>query len=59
VAVAGLAYQYRVPSEVRSHGGGREALLATSGGITAAGPARHPYFFSGFLTDPATAEGGA
>jgi hypothetical protein len=30
-------------------------LLATSGGVTEAGPAVHPYFFSGFLTDPGAA----
>jgi hypothetical protein len=50
-----MVYQYRVPSVVRSRGDGSEVLLATSGGITEAGPARHPCFFSGFLTDPAAA----
>jgi SWIM zinc finger len=55
MAVAEMAYQYRMPSVVRSRGGGSELLLATSGGVTEAGPAVHPYFFSGFLTDPGEA----
>jgi hypothetical protein len=33
-------------------------MLATSGGVTEAGPVLHPYFFSGFLTDPAVAAKG-
>jgi hypothetical protein len=55
---AKLAYHYRQPSAVRDTAEGAEVLLATSGGVTAAGPAAHPYFFSGFLTDPAPAATG-
>ncbi len=58
-----MAYQYPSASLVRrrdggdgsnngSGGSGSELLLATSGGVTEAGPAIHPYFFSAFLTDP-------
>jgi hypothetical protein len=32
-----------------------ELSLATSGGITEAGPADHPYFFTGFLAEPGPA----
>jgi len=32
-----------------------ELSLATSGGITEAGPAVHPYFFTGFLAEPGPA----
>jgi len=58
VAVAELTYQYSAPSVVRQCAGATELLLATSGGVTEAGPALHPYFFSGFLTDPAVAATG-
>jgi hypothetical protein len=58
VAVAELAYQYRVPSRVRDGATGSELMLATSGGVTEAGPAVHPYFISAFLTDPAVAAAG-
>jgi hypothetical protein len=52
VAPAELTYSYRGPSAVRQHDGSTELLLATSGGTTETGPALHPYFFSGFLTEP-------
>jgi hypothetical protein len=55
MAVAELTYQYVRPSVVRQRDSGSEVLLATSGGVTEAGPALHPYFFSGFLSDPAPA----
>jgi hypothetical protein len=58
VTVAELAYRYRGPSVLRRAGAGSELLLATSGGVTEAGPALHPYFFCGFLTDPAAAATG-
>lgn len=32
-----------------------EVVLATSGGVTEWVPAAHPFFFSGFLADPAMA----
>jgi hypothetical protein len=36
--------------------GSRDVLsLATSGGVTEAGPAAHPYFFTGFLAEPGPA----
>jgi hypothetical protein len=50
-----MAYRYDSPSVVRGGDGGCEVLLATCGGVTEVGPALHPYFFSGFLTDPAPA----
>ena len=58
MAVAELTYRYRTPSVVRGRDGSSEVLLATSGGVTEAGPALHPYFFSGFLTEPAPAAAG-
>ncbi len=58
VADAELAYRYRGPSVLRPAEAGAELLLATSGGVTQAGPALRPYFFSGFLADPAVAAAG-
>lgn len=55
MADAELAYRYGSPSVVRGATGGNEVLLATCGGVTETGPAVHPSFFSGFLTDPAPA----
>jgi hypothetical protein len=48
---ATLAYQYAAPSRLLRD----ELRLATSGGITDAGPAAHPYFFTGFLAEPGPA----
>jgi hypothetical protein len=48
---ATLAYQYTAPSRLVRD----ELRLATSGGITEAGPAAHPYFFTGFLAEPGPA----
>jgi hypothetical protein len=50
-----VAYRYPTASTLRSAGQGAELLLATSGGVTEAGPALHPYFFRGFLTEPGPA----
>lgn len=47
-----LTYEYRGSSLVRRAGEGSELLLGTSGGVTEAGPAAHPYLFKGFLADP-------
>jgi SWIM zinc finger len=58
VTVADLTYQYRKPSAVRQSDTGTELLLTTSGGVTEAGPCLHPYFFSGFLTEPGIAATG-
>jgi hypothetical protein len=58
VASADLTYTYREPSAVRQRDDRSELLLATSGGVTEAGPTTHPYFFSGFLTEPAAAAAG-
>jgi hypothetical protein len=58
MADAELAYMYGSPSIVRDGSGRREVLLSTSGGITEAGPAAKPFFFSGFLADPAVAAHG-
>jgi hypothetical protein len=58
VTVAELAYRYRTPSAVRRDAGRNEVLLATSGGVTEAGPDLHPYFFKGFLAEPGPAAAG-
>lgn len=46
-----LAYRYATPSAFA----GDTLSLATSGGITEAGPAVRPYFFTGFLAEPGAA----
>jgi SWIM zinc finger len=46
-----FAYRYATPSMLLRD----ELSLATSGGITEAGPAVHPYFFTGFLAEPGPA----
>ncbi|MEU6539995.1 SWIM zinc finger family protein [Streptomyces sp. NPDC047000] len=46
------AVAYRRPSVLESAGSGRHLGLETSRGATPSGPADHPRFFSGFLTDP-------
>ena len=51
-------YRYRIPSELRAGAGQSQLLLATSGGVTEAGAALHPQFFSGLLTAPAVAAAG-
>lgn len=53
-----FVYLYDAPSELRGSAAGRELALATSGGVTEAGPAIHPRFFSGLLTEPAVAAAG-
>ena len=53
-----VVYSYRAPSELRAGAGPSELALATSGGVTEAGPAVHPRFFSGLLTEPAVAAAG-
>jgi hypothetical protein len=56
-----LAYRYATPSRIRHADNGSELLLGTSGGVTTGtteGPAAHPYFFKGFLTQPAPAAAG-
>ena len=50
-----MTYAYQVPSLVRHLNERSELLLGTSGNRTKAGPAAHPYFFQGFLTDPGPA----
>jgi len=55
VAGIELTYAYHASSLVRRAGDGSELLLATSGGLTEAGPAAHPCLFRGFLTDPGPA----
>ena len=45
-------YSYTAPSALRRADGSGELALATSGGVTEAGPALHPYFYSGFLSEP-------
>ena len=55
---AELAYRYLAPSSVRRREDGSDVLLSTSGGVTDAGPAVHPWFFSGLLTEPAVAAAG-
>ena len=53
-----MVYRYGTPSVVRGRGDAREVVLATSGGVTEQGAAAHPFFFSGFLSDPAVAATG-
>ena len=56
-----LLYRYAIPSQVRRADDSSVLLLGTSGGITTEvtkGPALHPYFFKGFLTQPAPAAAG-
>lgn len=55
---AELAYRCLVPSSVRPGRDRSDVLLSTNGGITDAGLAVHPYFFSGLLTDPSVAAAG-
>lgn len=43
------------PSALRRADGSGELVLATSGGVTEAGPVLHPYFYSGFLAEPGAA----
>jgi hypothetical protein len=53
-----FVYLYDTPSALRGSAARRELALATSGGVTEAGPAVHPRFFSGLLTEPAVAAAG-
>jgi hypothetical protein len=56
-----LRYHYAIPSQVRQTDNSSQLLLGTSGGITTEtteGQAEHPYFFKGFLTQPAPAVAG-
>jgi hypothetical protein len=46
-----VAYRYQSASTLREG----QLTLATSGGVTEAGPAQHPCFFRGFLSDPGPA----
>jgi hypothetical protein len=59
--VTELLYRYAITSRVRRADNGSVLLLGTSGGTTTEvteGPALHPYFFKGFLTQPAPAAAG-
>jgi hypothetical protein len=49
---ATVAYRYAVPSALSGEG---VLSLATSGGVTEAGQAAHPFFFTGFLAEPGPA----
>jgi hypothetical protein len=56
-----LLYRYVIPSQVHPADNSSELLLGTSGGSTTEtteGQAAHPYFFRGFLTQPAPAVAG-
>lgn len=55
--IANAAYSYAALSALHraEHSRGSELALATSGGVTEAGPAPHPYFYSGFLAEPGPA----
>jgi hypothetical protein len=60
-AVTELLYRYAIPSQIRRADNSSVLLLGTSGGTTTEvteGPALHPYFFKGFLTQPAPAAAG-
>jgi hypothetical protein len=59
--VTELLYRYAIPSQVRRADNSTVLLLGTSGSTTtevSEGPALHPYFFKGFLTQPAPAAAG-
>lgn len=47
-----LDYAYVAPSALTADSSGARLGLATSGGMTAAGPVAHPFFFSGFVDHP-------
>jgi hypothetical protein len=51
-------YRYRRPSALTAAAGASELSLATSGGVTGAGPAEHPRFFHGFVGHPRQAATG-
>lgn len=53
-----MVYSYHAPSQLRAGAGQSELALATSGGVTEAGPAVRPRFFSGLLTEPVVAAAG-
>jgi SWIM zinc finger len=53
-----IVYRYDIASGLQAGAGQGELVLATSGGVTEAGPAVHPRFFSGLLTEPAVAAAG-
>ncbi|MGE8676673.1 MAG: SWIM zinc finger family protein [Achromobacter kerstersii] len=48
-----LAYAYLAPSEFAQRQGQADLRLATSGGLTPSGAVAHPFFFSGFVAQPA------
>jgi hypothetical protein len=50
-----VANKYATPSGFSAE---RGTALATSGGVTEAGPVLHPYFFTGFLAEPGAAAQG-
>ncbi len=48
-----LAYAYLAPSEFAQRQGQADLSLATSGGLAPSGEVAHPFFFSGFVAQPA------
>ena len=48
-----LAYAYLSPSDFTQRQGQTDLSLATSGGHAASGAVAHPFFFSGFVAQPA------
>lgn len=48
-----LAYTYLAPSEFAQRLGQADLSLATSGGLAPSGAVAHPFFFSGFVAQPA------
>jgi hypothetical protein len=48
-----LAYAYLGPSEFAQRQGQADLRLATSGGLAPSGAVAHPFFFSGFVAQPA------
>ncbi len=48
-----LAYAYLAPSEFAQRQGQADLRLATSGGLAPSGAVAHPFFFSGFVAQPA------
>ena len=48
-----LAYAYLAPSDFAQRQGQADLSLATSGGLAPSGAVAHPFFFSGFVAQPA------
>ena len=48
-----IAYAYTAPSRFTQSAQQADLQLTTSGGVSPTGTVAHPFFFSGFVTQPA------